>query len=309
MTSTTLTIFLTVAGADGQPRQPLEIATDTTAAALREQVSAVTRIPLKDLKLIFRGRLIGDDSTKLVVTEFKLESDCVVHCLGKPTTMASSSTAVPGTIRGTTTATATRTGNETNAASIPSHAGLRIGVPTGAGPARPTVSHSADPLQGALQALRSTLSIEDYVTAITTLDKIISNIVNHPLEEKYRKVKKQNAAFQKRLGGKSGGEAAMFAAGFVIQTDDTDGEDYYVLEAHPEAWPKLLATRSAVETALRQAQTNSTTTAISTSGITVGPRPITNPFLANSNFPGVQNEVAELLADPSRFQAMMQVSI
>lgn len=55
------------------------------------------------------------------------------------------------------------------------------------------------------------------------------------MEEKYRKVKKNNAAFQRRLGGLSGGDAAMKAAGFVVENDATDsGEEVYMMHASAE---------------------------------------------------------------------------
>jgi PUB domain len=42
-------------------------------------------------------------------------------------------------------------------------------------------------------------------------------------------VKKQNAAFQKRLGGLPGGDNAMIACGFVTEMDD--GEEVYIMHA------------------------------------------------------------------------------
>ena len=64
------------------------------------------------------------------------------------------------------------------------------------------------------------------------------------MEEKYRSVKRSNAAFQRRLGGVPGGHEFMLAAGFALTTKD--GEEYYILEASEAKWPGLVAAREKV---------------------------------------------------------------
>ncbi|EJK56320.1 hypothetical protein THAOC_23825, partial [Thalassiosira oceanica] len=61
------------------------------------------------------------------------------------------------------------------------------------------------------------------------------------MEEKYRSVKRSNAAFQRRLGGVPGGHEFMLAAGFALTTKD--GEEYYVLEASESKWTGLVAAK------------------------------------------------------------------
>jgi hypothetical protein len=56
--------------------------------------------------------------------------------------------------------------------------------------------------------------------AVTVLHKIVSNIHDHPMEEKYRKLKKSNATFSRKLGGLPGGLPALRALGFVENGDD-----------------------------------------------------------------------------------------
>jgi ubiquilin len=208
MATDNLTIHLTVTGADGAPRVPLSISTSINAADLRQEASAKTKIPLSSLKIIFRGRLIADDASKLAVSEYKLEDGSVVHCMGKP---AETALPVPAA-----SAVANNNNNNSNsnasapAATAPTQPTLNFMPPSAAAPAAtiPATATPADPLQAALQQIRSSCSPADYLTAVTTLEKVVSNITDNPMEEKYRKVKKANAAFQRRLGGRPGGDAA-----------------------------------------------------------------------------------------------------
>lgn len=70
---------------------------------------------------------------------------------------------------------------------------------------------------------------------------MIENIITHPQEPKYQKIKKSNAVFNRKLGGVAGGEACILAAGFT-----EDGEGSYVLTATAEAWDHINACRDAV---------------------------------------------------------------
>jgi hypothetical protein len=133
---------------------------------------------------------------------------------------------------------------------------------------------AADPLLEALQTVRTLAQSDaEYVTAITTLGKILANIIDHPMEEKYRTVKKSNAAFQKRLGGVPGGHDVMIAAGFVVETTNdttstattastttasttttTTTNQAYVIHPSADAWPRLVATKAVIDDAVRAAQ-------------------------------------------------------
>lgn len=141
------------------------------------------------------------------------------------------------------------------------------------------------------------------------------------MEEKYRKVKKHNPAFQRRLGGLSGGDAAMRAAGFVTEKEDGSEEEVYSMHASPEAWPKLTAAKAAVEAAVREATQAAAAVGAPSAGGAAGAVP---PFPAGMlpPFPGaaggggfppgppsaeMQNAMSGLLSDPNALQAMMQV--
>lgn len=172
-----------------------------------------------------------------------------------------------------------------------------------------TASAGGDSLQVALSTLRSSNSAADYLTAVTTLDKILSNCIEKPLEEKYRTVKKQNAAFQRRLGGLQGGHNAILACGFVVQGQGD--EECYVLLASPEAWPKLLATKAQVSAAVTAAKSAAGTTsappAAAVGGGFGGASGMPAGMGAGGVPPHMQNAMSNLMADPNALQSMLQV--
>jgi thioredoxin 1 len=67
----------------------------------------------------------------------------------------------------------------------------------------------------ALMTLRGSCgNLPEFVAAARALLVFVGNIVTHPGEAKYRRVRLANAAFQKKLGRHAGGVAAMEAFGF-----------------------------------------------------------------------------------------------
>jgi thioredoxin 1 len=71
-------------------------------------------------------------------------------------------------------------------------------------------------ISAALITLRSSCgSLHEFVAATRTLLVFVGNVVTHPGEAKYRRVRLGNAAFQSKLGRFAGGVAAMEAFGFV----------------------------------------------------------------------------------------------
>lgn len=289
----TLTVNLTLTAVPSSPRVPVKLETTSTATDLRLKAAEATRIPLASLKIIYRGRMIKDDETLPVVDEYKLEDECVLHVMGKPTAAAAS---------------------ETPPASTAAAAGSSVSfLPTSGSP--PIVSTGIDPLQTALNTLRSSNSSSVYLTAVTTLEKVLSNVIGHPMEEKYRRVKKQNAAFQRRLGALTGGETAMLAAGFILEGEGD--EEYYVLQASPEAWPKLVETKTRVEAAVREAKA-----AASMGSIPPAAAMMQQPAFGGGESmigmgagmgagglggPDMQNAMANLMQDPNALQSMLQV--
>ena len=88
----------------------------------------------------------------------------------------------------------------------------------------------------------------DFDAALSTAATLLENILEHPAEEKYRTVRKSNAAFQRRLGRFPSGLALLRAVGFEDATQVEDATQ------HPEAAaPTHLALPNADAAALAHA--------------------------------------------------------
>ena len=82
--------------------------------------------------------------------------------------------------------------------------------------------------------------------AVTLLLKIVSNIISHPLDDKYRRLNRSNAAFSKKIGSLHGGSASMLALGFQLI-----GEDW-VLVPNSEAWNNIVSCHKKLERFLQR---------------------------------------------------------
>lgn len=78
-----------------------------------------------------------------------------------------------------------------------------------------------------------------------------SNIIQKPLEEKYRKVKLSNAAFGRRIGNVPGGMDCIYAYGFTASTENAD---QLVLNASAEAWTNLNEAKKKVDSEWNKAK-------------------------------------------------------
>jgi len=107
-------------------------------------------------------------------------------------------------------------------------------------------------LLNALAELRSNNPPSVYATAVATLEKVLTNIVANPMEEKYRRVKRQNPAFRKRLGGLGGGHACMLACGFTVEQQAA--EEVYQLRASADRWNNLVEATETVAEASKKAK-------------------------------------------------------
>lgn len=309
MAEDSFTVHLTITAEQGSPRLPLTVHKTITSNELRVKISETTKIPSDALKMIYRGRMIVNDESKAVADEYKLEDGSVIHCMGKPV-KADAAAAAPSE--------AAATASPPVPAPLPTMTTAEAPPAPAAAPVTPV-----DPLQAALQQLRASNSSSVYQTAVTTLGKVLSNITDNPMAEKYRKVKTKNAAFQRRLGGVAGGDTAMKACGFVREM--VDGEEHYVMKASAEAWPKLMACKAAVDTAVRDANAvaNQASAPPAASfgasvsgglpgmplGGAAGFPPGSNDALNNlmSN-PAQMQAMNNLLSNPAQMQAMLQVS-
>nr|CAB3267481.1 UBX domain-containing protein 6-like [Phallusia mammillata] len=65
--------------------------------------------------------------------------------------------------------------------------------------------------------------------ATATINKYLSNVMAHPDEEKYRKIRKNNRVFSEKVSSVEGCEEFLEACGFKRSLDGTDDEIYFVL--------------------------------------------------------------------------------
>ena len=241
--------------------------------------------------MIFRGRLVKAGTTD-AVAEFKLEEGSVLHCMGKP--VDASATETPAVA--------------TNAGSLPqvSLGGLptSTSAPSAPSAASSAVGGSSGPLPTALAQLKAQNPPATYQTAVTTLQKLLTNITDHPMEDKYRRIKKANGAFNKRLGGLPGAREAILACGF------SETDEMYEMQATAEAWPALVEAVRVVQAAATAA--------------TAPAFPASFPGMPPAGFPGMmpgggglpanmpphmQEAMRSILSDPAQVQRMLQVCI
>mmetsp|Transcript_6084 Transcript_6084/g.13786 ORF Transcript_6084/g.13786 Transcript_6084/m.13786 type:complete len:454 (-) Transcript_6084:121-1482(-) len=260
-----LTIYLSLTSSPSTPRAALTLDHNgTTGAELRRNAAQVTTVPLEKLKLIFRGRVISDKDEGDVVKEYRLEEGSVVHVMGKPVAAAA------GAAAGATAASAAPA---TAGASVTLPAVNNMSIASGAG--------SASPLAAALTKLRSSNDGTTYRTALVTADKLMGNIVSHPMEVKYRNIKKANPAFARRLGALPGGSDLILASGFTVQTKEA--VEYYVLTPSADAWPKLVDAQKEVQRVLGE---NSASVNVGGFGANVNAANNNNAAPAANLFPG-----------------------
>ena len=114
--------------------------------------------------------------------------------------------------------------------------------------APPPAVRASDPdamaqrIAAALGTLREATNLEELKAAVRALLTFVGNVIAHPGEARYRRVRMANAAFSTSLGSKPGGVDAMLAFGFEQQSEG--GEQVLVM---PEA--------AAHDAALRQVKT------------------------------------------------------
>ncbi len=222
-------------------RVPVEIKKDASSTDLFETASKATSIPASGMKLIFRGRIIANKQGNSVTEEFNLEEGCVIHCMGKPVASLGNDTATPTA----TSQTTSSTGSTVIPSSSPPPSTQSASVTPGAASSASETSPMT--LSEALLKIKNSHPPADYTTALTTMQKLLNNIVTKPQEEKYRKVKRTNAAFQKRLGRLNGAHDAMTVIGFIVNDNDE-----YNLVPSPEAWPKLLESKASLDQAITE---------------------------------------------------------
>ncbi|VEU44455.1 unnamed protein product [Pseudo-nitzschia multistriata] len=307
-------VFCTVTANSGA-RVPLVLEGDhpvLTPGQLRERVSEATGIPLPDLRLIFRGRMIKDEGgIGDVVAEFKLEEDSVLHCMGKPVPAGGAAVSASASASASSGAAAASESPRVHARSAvpPLSTATAASVATAAAAAggSPPSGGASDPLGLALERLRSGNPPSVYATAVGTLGKVLGNIVSHPMEEKYRRVKKQNPAFRKRLGGLAGGHDCMLACGFRVEVDEGENAEVYKLHATADSWNALVEAKTRVEEAVAKAAAGDRQQPVQAPGpaglLPGGGFP---PPGGLPNDPALRDSVSRMMSDPRALQAALQ---
>lgn len=146
-------------------------------------------------RVIFQGRILNKDEQTLA--ESKLKDGLTVVVQAAPATPAStaspaaSATPTPMPIPATAAGTAVGSSAAASQAAIAQALAGRLGG-LGAGAA------SVSPVGQAVATIRGQ---EPGVAreCLTTLTKVVDNVIAHPLEEKYRKIKRTNAGFRRKV--------------------------------------------------------------------------------------------------------------
>jgi len=107
---------------------------------------------------------------------------------------------------------------------VPS-AALSAPAAPAAAPAAPSSAAAQEETATALREVM-TAGTEPARACLTTLRKVAQNLVEHPADDKYRRIKMSNGAFQKKVVDCVGGTEAMLCLGFC--PEECDGVDYWV---------------------------------------------------------------------------------
>jgi len=83
-------------------------------------------------------------------------------------------------------------------------------------------------LNAALKDVMGVADTEAKRNCLGTLVKVCANIADNKEEEKFRKIKTENAAFKKKVAECPGGTECILAVGFM--PDEVEGADYWVFQ-------------------------------------------------------------------------------
>jgi len=208
----------------GEVCEELTTETDTLISVLKTTVEKRTGIPSSSQKWIYQGRIISNDST---VEGSGIGEGHVVHVVK--------------------TAQPSQNSNPSSTSPTNPSVASQITQPTQI--TQPIQQRLSPEIQYGQQIIvfdnamkKLLLNPEaDAKTAVLTLSKIVKNIIDHPLEAKYRQLKTSNAALQKKLFAISGGSECLTALGFMLD----NGE--WVLVPSPQAWDVLLMCKDKLE--------------------------------------------------------------
>ena len=186
----------------GENSVDLKMTVETTVGQLKAQIASSTlQVPPEAQRLVYQGRMLNDDTKTLAENRVK-EGSCILLCITPGGASSSLSTS-------TSSSTSSSTSNSALAAAPPAPP-----LPTGATAAARAAPQALPPpstsaalpahiviLRAAIVGVRTSNPPEVGGTALKTLATMLGNVVANPMEEKYRQLKKNNAAFVRRVGG------------------------------------------------------------------------------------------------------------
>ena len=152
------------------------------------------------------------------------------------------------------------------------------------------------------------------VEVLRTLHRILSNIVQHPTEAKYRQLKTTNAAFQRKCLNHDGARDVLIAAGFVendgVLTMTPSAQAYPVLTGAERA---LSARLDAIEAAARGPPAAPGMPDLSAlmggggmPGLGMGGAGMGNVMQELQRNPVLMQQVQRLMSDPAAMQRAME---
>eukprot|EP00193_Tetraselmis_chui_P000076 CAMPEP_0177755410 /NCGR_PEP_ID=MMETSP0491_2-20121128/2552_1 /TAXON_ID=63592 /ORGANISM="Tetraselmis chuii, Strain PLY429" /LENGTH=626 /DNA_ID=CAMNT_0019270907 /DNA_START=377 /DNA_END=2257 /DNA_ORIENTATION=- len=92
-------------------------------------------------------------------------------------------------------------------------------------------------LFAALQTVKANTSFDEFCAAARTLLTFVSNVIAHPSDPKYKRVRGSNARFHNALGCRTGGIACMEAVGFAVINEG--GEQVLVMQNMEAELPQV----------------------------------------------------------------------
>ncbi|CAB1102493.1 unnamed protein product [Ectocarpus sp. CCAP 1310/34] len=230
--SATATIAVKFTSSDKAAGQ-VSISLEGTVGELKEAIRS--QFDVEPKRIIFQGRILNKDDQTLQDCKLKDGLTVVVQVLAAGAS-ASPSPAAATAPAAAAVAAAPATPNPAAglAAATQSMSGFGLGAVSSSPVGQAVATVSRQPAAVARECL-------------TTLTKVIDNIKAHPTEEKYRKIKRANAGFSRKVGAVPGGEACMRALGFV---EHGDAQESWLLAPSEAAWNVLTDGRVDIQRAL-----------------------------------------------------------
>jgi hypothetical protein len=163
----------------------------------KSKVENITGVPKSNQKWVYKGRILTDQMT--ISDANIIDGNTIIVMRTAQPQSAASDTPSKSPIPSPSV-------SPVNAANVPSFIG--------------TVPSTAK-FDSAMRDLLNLNTDETVIkTTVNLLLKVISNIISNPLDAKYRRLNRTNAAFSKKVGSVTGGNNCMTALGFQVEGEE-----------------------------------------------------------------------------------------